>query len=87
MIKKRELADVILVNICLFLSLKEIYHMFTYTKKQTKFEKYTVADTLNPWTIRFLCETDVLAKILNAAFVNIAKCVNKFLEYYFITFS
>ena len=33
MIKKRELADVIIVNICLFLSLKEIYHMFTYTKK------------------------------------------------------
>ena len=40
MIKKRELADVIIVNICLFLSLKEIYHMFTYTKKQTKFEKH-----------------------------------------------
>ena len=33
MIKKRELADVIIVNVCLFLSLKEIYHMFTYTKK------------------------------------------------------
>ena len=53
--------------------------MFTYTK----FERYTVVDTHNPLPIKFLCETNVLAKILKSAFVDIAKCLNKFLEYYF----
>ena len=92
-IKKKELADVILVNICfhiLLISLLIFVFLFKINlscvylqKKQTKFEKYTVIDTHNPWPIKFLCETDVTAKILNLGFVNISKWVNKFLEYYF----
>ena len=44
MIKKRELADVIIVNICLFLSLKEIYHVYLYKKV----EKIWKAQLLTP---------------------------------------
>ena len=89
-IKKKELADAILVNICfptLLISLLIFVFVFKFIlylliKKQTKFEKYTVVDTHNPWPVRFLCETDVPAKIVNSGFVNISKWVNKFLEYY-----
>ena len=83
-IKNKELADVILVNICFRTLLISLLFVFVFKrnlscvylqKRQTKIEKYTVVGTHYRW--------DVLAKILNSAFVNIAKCVNKFLKYYF----